>query len=311
MKTQYKIFATLFLSMLMFFNCEDNEKSPLPATKDGSFVTIEFDNLILDVSDLENSAIIGTLKAPVPNVARYDLEVRRTSNGVSTDYAPVYSTDVFPSEMVLTPGVIASALGLTNADLLAGDRFDFQAKSISTDGDETLWSTLNIDLQAEVGQLQSYQFTSFISCPFVRADIIGTWELIDGGFAGDVGYQFEIIESPDASNEVILINPFNSPEPNIPFRPRVVVDPFGIAELPTDTSVDPADTKGYPWFESSIGCCGDRFAPTQMRGDGFVFSCTGFMTFTKNVSAFVEINPPTGSVYGWSGDPNFVAQKVN
>lgn len=318
MKSNIKIIFTLFMGILMFFGCEDNEKSPLPAPRDGSFVTIVFDNLILDVSDLENSAIIATLDTALPNVASYDLEVRHTSNGVSTDYVPVFSTTTFPTEMVLTPSTLATALGLTQEELLAGDRFDFQATSTSTDGSVTTWSTINADLQAEAGQLQSYQYVSYISCPFVKDDVIGTWELLDSGFLGTEGHQFEIIASPDASDEIILINPMNSTQPpassmdpNDQFRPRITVDPFGIAEMPADNVSSPANPNGFEYFNSAMGCCGPRFAPTRMTGDGFLFSCTGFLTFTSNDSSLEEIDPPTGSLFSWTNDPNLVAQKVN
>lgn len=318
MKSNSKLILALFMGVLMFFGCEDNEKSPLPATTDGSFVTIVFDNLILDVSDLQNSAIIATLDTALPNVASYDLEVRHTSNGASTDYVPVFSTTTFPTEMVLTPATLASALGLTEAELLAGDRFDFQATSTSTTGAVTTWSTINGDLQSEAGQLQSYQYTSYISCPFERDAVVGTWEIVDDGFLTNEGFQFEIIASEDAADEIILINPFNSTQPagstldpSEEFRPRIKIDPFGIAEMPADNSVTPAIPEGYAYFNSAMGCCGDRFAPTRMIGDGFLFSCTGFLTFTNNVSAFEEVNPPTGSIFGWTNDPNLVAQKVN
>lgn len=35
------------------------------------------------------------------------------------------------------------------------------------------------------------------------------------------------------------------------------------------------------------------------------------MTFTSNVSTLEEVNPPTGSVFSWNGDPSVVAQKIN
>jgi hypothetical protein len=320
MKSNIKIIFTLFMGILMFFGCEDNEKSPLPAPRDGSFVTIVFDNLILDVSDLENSAIIGTLDTALPNVASYDLEVRRTSEGASSDYVPIFSTTTFPTEMVLTPSTIATALGITQADLLAGDRFDFQATSTSTDGAITSWSTINLDLQGEAGQLQSYQYTSYISCPFNRDDATGTWEIVDDGFLTSEGNQFEIIagDDPELPGELILINPFNSSQPaddetdpNDRFRPSIIVDEFGIATMPSDASVEPADPLGYEYFDSAMGCCGNRFAPSRFRGEGFLFACTGFLTFTNNNVRFVEINPPTGSIFGWTNAPNLVAQKVN
>lgn len=67
-----KLYTKIILCFAVFLaltGCEENEKSPLPVARDGSFVTIVFDNLILDVTDLDNTAITGTLKAPVPNVS--------------------------------------------------------------------------------------------------------------------------------------------------------------------------------------------------------------------------------------------------
>ncbi len=91
------IFKTLCLTLLtiVIVGCEDNEKNPLPATKDGSFVTVVFDNLILDVTDLENTAITGTLRAPVANVADYTLQVRRTTQGTSSAYVDIYTDGQF------------------------------------------------------------------------------------------------------------------------------------------------------------------------------------------------------------------------
>ena len=150
MKNIIKTFLIAFIAVGIF-SCEDNEKSPLPATIDGSFVTIEFDNLILDVTDLDNTAITGVLRAPVPNVASYELQVARSTGGVLSDYVTVYTTDTFPADFSINLEDLSGALGLEVADFGAGDRFDFQATSISTDGSVTEFSLLNPDLHNVLG----------------------------------------------------------------------------------------------------------------------------------------------------------------
>ena len=318
MKNIFKYIFLVTLTSVFLTSCEDEDLNPLLEQVPAPFVFLELDSPVIDVTDIQNSTYGGTLIAPAGNVVSYEATVRRVSGGVSTDYEVVYSTTTFPATFNISAVDVADALGLDPDDLLPGDRFDFVATSVGVDGTVVTFNNLAPDMQVEAGQKQAYQLTTYISCPFVRDDVLGTWELVDGGFAGPVGHQFEVIASPDASDEIILINPFDSPQPSgstldpdDQFRPRIKIDPFGIAELPSDTSVDPANPNGYEYFDSAVGCCGNRFAPTRMTGDGFVFSCSGFMTFTSNDSSLEEVNPPTGALFSWTGDPNLVAQKVN
>ncbi len=310
MKKLIKLLPVIAIFAMMV-SCEDNEKSPLPATADGVFVTIDIESPVIDVTDIENSRYGGTLKDPVGNVASHTFSVRRVSNGVASSFADVYTATSFPADFGVTAGEIAAAIGIDPASILPGDRFDFVGTSVGVNGEVVTFNTLNADLQAETGQRQAYSLVTFISCPFDRDQVLGTWELIDGGFAGIVGHQFEVTADPDAADEIILDNPFGEIEPNVEFNPHVKIDPVGIAELPEDKSVDPPNSRGYEYFESSVGCCGNRFAPTRIVGDGFLFACTGFMTFTSNVSTLEEVNPPTGSIFSWNGDPSLVAQKIN
>lgn len=296
MKNIIKTFLIAFIAVGIF-SCEDNEKYPLPATEDGSFVTIEFDNLILDVTDLDNTAITGVLKAPVPNVASYELQVARSTGGVLSDYVTVYTTDTFPSNFSIDLEDLSGALGLEVADFGAGDRFDFQATSTSTDGNVTEFSLINGDLQAEPGQLQSYQFTSFISCPFSTAEALGTYTFTNCGFGACAGNQFEVVAGTDP-NTVVLINPYNSTPLNAgddPFEITIVVNPAtGIGSI--------AQQRAFSTLEY---CCGG-FEDTEIQADsGFYFSCTGTILFTART---VVPQTGTGALFTF-GNRAFEAQK--
>lgn len=295
------IFKTLCLTLLtiVIVGCEDNEKNPLPATKDGSFVTVVFDNLILDVTDLENTAIIGTLRAPVANVADYTLQVRRTTEGTSSAYVDIYTTDTFPSDFSLDIPLIASVLGVDSSEFLAGDRFDFQAKSTSLDGEVVEFSSLGPDLQVETGQKQSYQFTSFISCPFSVEEAVGTYTFTNCGFGGAScdGNTFEI-EAGDEPGTVVLINPYASSPLNAdddPFEITIVVDVnTGIGSIARQRA-----------FSTLEYCCGG-FDDTLVEADsGFYFSCTGTIFFSVDT---VVPQIGTGALFTF-GTRSFEAQK--
>ncbi len=294
------IIKFLFASVLLFLvsSCEDNEKYPLPATEDGSFVTVVFDNLILDVTQVETTAITGTLRAPVANVGSYELQVRRTNAGTSSPYVPIYSTNTFPSEFSIDVAQLGDALGLTLADFEAGDRFDFQGKSTSLDGQVVEFSDLGPDLATEPGQKQSYQFTSFISCPFSVEEAVGTYSLNACGLAFcSGGNQFEVVAGEEP-NSVILLNPYNSfdPETGEPFEIIVVVNPdTGIGSIAEQPAFATEDT-GNPGF-----------FPTTIEADsGFYFSCTGTILFSVGTS--IE-QIATGGRFTFGSLP-FEAQKI-
>lgn len=272
-KLNLKTWSILIITLVIGLGCEDLDKSPLPVVKDGAFITLTPSNLILDVTDLENTAITGTLKDPVGNVAAYNLQVRHTPNGGdSSGWVDVYSTTTFPAEMSVNLNDLGNALGLQLADFSPGDRFDFNASTTDLDGNVTTYSDLNIDLQGEVGQLQSYQFVSFISCPFNQAEAIGTYTISDpDGFALNGVTTFEVIAG-DASNEIIMINPFGGNEMyDIVIQ---VNSATGIATI--------EEQFGFSTLEQ---CCAG-FEATRILtvpGDNsFVFSCAGIIQLTLN-----------------------------
>ena len=273
-----KIFKTLLVCFLAIglTNCEDNEKSPLAEQVNGAYVLIDVETQVIDVTAIETSTYGGTLRAPVGNVASHEFEVRRVSDGVASEFVPIYSTTTFPAEFKISAGDIAAALGLDVADLLPGDRFDFVGKTTKTDGSVVYESNLNADLLAESGQRQAYRLQTFISCPFSVEEAVGTYEVIQCDLGGRcTSHVFEMVAG-DEPNTVVMIDPYNSDDPDTGdlFRIEIQVNP--VTGQITIESQEAFDTGDY--------CCAG-YSPTSVSTEvGFFFSCVGVLTTTMSTS---------------------------
>merc|ERR1711939_1303408 len=193
MKNIFKTLLVCFLAIGLT-NCEDNEKSPLAEQVNGSYVFIDIESPVIDVTALETSTFGGTLRTAVDNVASHEFEVRRVSGGLASEYVPIYSTTSFPAEFRISAPDIATALGIDVSEILPGDRFDFVGKTTGTDGSIVYENNLNADLFGEPGQRQAYNLQTFVSCPFFVEEAIGTYQLLSCGltFCGG-GNTFEVV----------------------------------------------------------------------------------------------------------------------
>ena len=268
MKRVFRYFFLLSLTLVFVTSCEDENKNPLLAQVPAPFVFLELDSPVIDVTDIENSTYGGTLIAPSNNVVSYEAQVRRVSGGVSTQYAPVFSTTSFPVEFQISAVDVATALGIDVDDLLPGDQFDFVATSVGEDGTVVTFNNLGPDMQVESGQRQAYQLTTFISCPFVQSDAIGTYDVVSdpGGFVLPGPTTFDVYAGED-SGQIVMDNPFNSSEN---YQVPIDVTPFGIASVEDGTFI----------FTTLEQCCAG-FEPTYADAtSGFVFSCSGAISLT-------------------------------
>lgn len=270
-----KISKFLLIGLLGLFlvNCEENEKSPLPAVQEGAFVYVDITSALIDVTDIENSAFSGLLTDSRGNVESHTYKVRSVFAGEASDFADVYTTTTFPTEFQITAGDVATALGVPVESFQPGTRFDFVGTSVRDNGEVITFNDLNLDLQAEVGMRQSYQLNTFISCPFNRDDALGTYLIDDpNGFALNGATTFEVVAG-EASNEIIMINPFGG---NEMYDIVIEVDPAsGIATVGEQFA-----------FSTLEQCCGGFEATrieTQADG-GFVFSCAGVITLNLDTS---------------------------
>ena len=293
MKNIYKIIFALVL-LISFTSCEDENKNPLLDEVPAAYVFIDIENPVLDVTDLQSSTYGGVITAPANNVASFDVSVRRVSDGIGTDYFPVYSTTSFPADFRVSATDIANALGLNLIDLLAGDRFDFVGTSMGVDGSIVSINNLATDIASEPGQKQAYTLTTYISCPFVQEDMVGTYTIIeDDGFSATGNTTFEIIAG-ESANEIVLLNPYDSAGN---FNITVNVNDFGIASFERQDGV----------LTEEICCAG--YSPTNFRSNAstsLALSCTGYLVLRFSTALSLAGGTGTGFTFG---DGVLIAQK--
>ncbi|MAZ26382.1 MAG: hypothetical protein CL868_04795 [Cytophagaceae bacterium] len=277
--------------MIFVVACEDNDKAPFPPTENGAFVYVDIESTVIDVTDIANSTYGGVLYAPSENVASHSFSVRRVSEGVASPYAEVYSTTSFPSEFRVGATEISAALGIDVSDILPGDRFDFVGTTVGMDGRVVTFDKLGTDLAGETGQRQAYDLVTFVSCPFVQSDAIGTYTITGDpdGFVLNGQTQFEVIAGENA-NQIIMVNPFGG---NEAYDIAINVSDAGIATIPEQTAF------------STLEICCPGFEATRIDGEGFVFSCSGTITFSFGTS-ITQIG--TGAQFTF-GSGSFAAQK--
>ncbi len=274
------IIKTLLLALLIvsFVACEDQDKDPYEINIEdgpfGSFIRLDITTSpVLDVTDIDNTSFGGTLSNPSDNVSEYLIRVRRVSGGAASDYAAYENYTSFPAEFVVTAASLATALGQTVADFLPGDRFDFEATSVSDEGVIVSFDDFAPNLAGNPGMAQGYRFNTFISCPFVQADAVGSYTTTVSGFGGlPAGNVFEVIAGGD-SGQIIMVNPHGSADPDgVGYEIEVDVSPFGIATVPSGQFIFDTDETGNAGF----------FDTTVENGVGFVFSCAGAITLSMD-----------------------------
>ena len=271
MKNIFKILASLFIA-LAFFSCEDDEKNQILEVNQAPWVYFgEIQAPVIDVTNIDGSAFEATLVAPFNNVETYSIRVNR-NNG---DFFPLRTITDFPAELRVSAADLAAALGITVADLGPGDKFNFLVTITDTEGvvfdgeDETqfLGDINNPGLQ------QALKYTTYISCPFNAAEAVGTYTITTDDFGTSVGdLTFEIVAGPD-ENSVIMINPFDHPNPDTgeqDYDVVIRVDPnTGIATI----------SRQAAWHCDNFGCSYGE-GRINTNGTGFFFSCAGILTVT-------------------------------
>lgn len=284
MKNFFKIFLVV-LTTTVFFSCEDDEKNKITDTVDAPWVYFEsIDSPVIDVTNIEGSAFEAQLVAPFDNIASYEIRVNRNGG----DFFPLRTITDFPSDLSVSAADLATALGITVPDLGPGDQFDFFVKitdndGVVFDGEDELQFLGDI---SNPGLAQALTYTTFISCPFVTADAVGTYTITNdvwGYEAGGSDGQFEMIAGPE-DNQLIMVNPFEHVNPATgeqDYNVVINVDPnTGIATIDRQEA----------WHCDNFGCpYGQGFIET--RATGFLFSCTGTLNITARASV---------GIGGWS-----------
>lgn len=301
MKNIFKLIPLAVIT-LFFTACGDINKEPFEVNGNdgpfGTFVRLDITSAaVLDVTDIANTSFGGTLTAPSNNVASWTVEVRRVSNGEASDYFPLVTITSFPAEFVATPASLAAVFGITTGDLIPGDRFDFEATSIGADGAVVTFDDFGPNLQGNPAQAQGYRFNTFLSCPFIQADALGTYALISNDAVGFQGANTTVeVIAGNTSNDITMVDPIG----HIDFPAGIPPDFYNV-EINVNAGSGQATVVNQPAYHSGHPIYGGTpYGPGTVDGGGFVFSCAGaiVLNLTFRVAA------------GSFGSTPFVLQKL-
>lgn len=295
----YKYITGLIITGLLFTSsCKDT--STLVINPDdvpnGVFVYVDIETPVINITDLAGSSFQATVTAPSENVSSYDMSVCWVSGGVASDTVVLKSYTSFPASVSVNASELATALGVTINQFLAGDAFNIISSVTGSNGKVATIDNLDQDAAGNPGQRQGFNYTIFISCPFVAADAAGTYEwtqdpwqtwLIDG--------IFEVVAGP-GENQITCIDVFDHPnldDPGTFFDMIIDVDPeSGVATVERQNTWHPGNWGIPPEAGWGFG---------THDGEGFVFSCSGTISLIMNVN--VDI--------GGLGPQIYVAQRVS
>lgn len=220
MKNIYKTILSLAVLMSFFTGCEkDNGKDPLfeyyQAEYMAPYVRVITDIRVIDVTQLETSAVTFTVSVPVENVTSWSVQVRMDGS-ITTASVPLRTVSSFPETFTYTVSELASTVGVSLADIAPGDKFIFSGESIGKDGSVLTVNNLGPDLFGQPEQRNAYSFFVSISCPPLvfplnPSDYVGTATItVDEWADYAIGDNIEV-EAGASANEVWIRqydNPF-------------------------------------------------------------------------------------------------------
>lgn len=295
----YKYIIGLIITGLLFTtSCKDESTliiNPNEVPK-GVFLYLDVETPVIDISDLAGSSFKGTVTAPSENVVSYDMSVCWVSNGVASDTVPLKNYTSFPANVTVNATELAAALGVTTDQFLAGDAFNIISTATGLEGNIVSIDNLDQDAAGNPGEKQAFNYTIFISCPFVASEAAGTYQWTEDPWGTwiDDGI-FEVVAGP-GENQITCIDVFDHPnldEPGTFFDMIIDVDPLsGVATVEKQNTWHPGNWGIPPGAGWGLG---------THDGGGFVFSCSG------TISLILNVNMDLG---GW-GPQVYVAQRIS
>ena len=307
MKNKFKLLLIAF--SVSFFACEDESQDQLPELVEAPYVNLTIERPVIDVTNIAGSSFGGVLDAPGATVTKYELSVRKVSNGVSTPYFPLLTVTSFPFDLAITAGDIATAIGEDANSFLPGDRFDLLGVSYDVNNKPTTFNDLSSNTQGEVGMKQAYSLTTYISCPFTIEAVVGQYQIIETVF--DDAWlldTFEIVESDDSEKgNVMLVDPYGHFREGISssnnFNVYINVNDFGIVSIPETVG---NNQRQFLWSASIYNPTYEGVWPRT--GRGFFFACTGSLDFNYQQMLTIQGN---AGIFAFNDRGQFKAQKVD
>jgi hypothetical protein len=278
-------FYTLAALALVVVSCNSDDANPASGVPYGAMVLIDqVVSPVLNVTDIENANYSVDLRDPSNNVAEFRFYARLVRGGVAqTDYALIETVTTFPSRPVLTSQEFVDAWDEIDDidEFLPGDRIEFSNEVTSKDGVVFTAGDIGPDLANNPGQRSAFRPVTFVSCPFVIADAIGTYELIEDQF--DVYFEdyFDVVGTGNPA-QLKMVDPFGY-QRNFPgsFAP-------GSMDVVADVNVNTGQTtiaRQRCWnvtiFVPSLS---GGFIASPAANGSFTFSCTGTIAYRLTFS---------------------------
>lgn len=296
-----KIKLYLLLPLMLFWlaACEDEDKNPVPLPPSGAMILLDEVTIpVFDVTNIANATYQAQLRDVSNNTAQYILIASLSRGSFTSDFKTVKTVTSFPATLTITSQELVAAIDTLKAsnyapnnpatyvvissvdDLAAGDRIEFANETVGTNGVRYTANDQSPDLASNPGQRSGFRFVTFVSCPFVANDIVGTYSVVfdrwDGFFVADP--QVQVVAGPGA-NEFTIKDIFGhgaqEGRPDGFYDVVVVVNPStGQATVDRQRSQNSA-------------LYGLTFGFIDVDGGGFAFSCTGRieLAFQHRVSA--------------------------
>ena len=169
---------------------------------------------------------------------------------------------------------VATALGVSLTALSPGNFYTFYNRAITKSGKQYDLSTVGNALGSNSNYNACFQWTAYITCPFV-APVGGNYKVVYDGDWQDwsTGDIVQVTDGPGA-NQINLSKVWPNPA-------------YGDIKDPLLVNIDPATGSAkVPKVTFAINYPGTATAQGSGAGDfaGYVFSCTGYITLTMNVT---------------------------
>lgn len=262
----------LLLAGIVFvtMSCKDEALDPYPETKYGALVQItELVTPVFNLEDLQNSSFVFKAKDAAGTVAEYRIAV--SWNKKDTIQIRTISDWAQNEEKTISISAveIAQAYGVTVGEFEAGDRFDFVASTTGKDGTVYGIAQLTQELVANPRQQQGLRYVTYVSCPFVAADLAGTYAYTVDDIGMAANETVEVVAGP-GENQFTMVDAFGAGKDLV-----VNVNPAtGQVTAPRQQVWDPLAV-GYP---ANYGK-----GYTQVDA-GFAFSCAGSIILNQTVT---------------------------
>jgi hypothetical protein len=273
------IFLSFVLAILASSCKKTGEQNPLADIKNlsvGSYPTLVSNGNLNFNYNVPTSKVDIKIDKYGEDIDKIDLFVVEGANSDPAKWKKIKSIPFTGSGTALsaTSQEVATALGVTVASLSPGNFYTFYNRAITKDGKQYDLSNVGSALGSNSNYNACLQWTAYITCPF-SGPVGGSYKVVYDGDWQDwsTGDIVQVTDGP-AANQINLSKVWPNPA-------------YGDIKDPLLVNIDPATGSAkVPKVTFGINYPGTATAQGSGAGDfaGYVFSCTGYITLTMNVT---------------------------